>query len=173
MKTLMLIRHAKSDWNTIGQKDVDRRLNQRGEYDAPIMGKRLAARLQAAGQSLDAFSSSSACRAKQTALLLAAELGWDAESISWQDRLYLASPATLLDQIHAFPDDAQTAIVLAHNPGISELAEQLSGQWIGNVPSCSILTFHIPVVSWRDVSIKRGLRQAELVDFDCPKSLNA
>jgi len=173
MKTLILIRHAKSDWNTIGQHDVDRSLNQRGEHDAPIMGHRLAARLQAAGQSLDAFASSSACRAKQTALLLAAELGWNAESMDWQDKLYLASPATMLDIIRAFPDGVQTAIVLAHNPGISELAEQLSGQWIGNVPTCSILTFHIPVAHWRDVSIKRGLRQAELMDFDCPKSLNA
>ena len=170
MKTLILIRHAASAWNTIGQKDVDRRLNPQGEHDAPIMGQRLAARLHAADQSLDAFACSSACRARQTALLLAAELEWKAELIDWQDSLYLASPATMLDLIRAFSDDIQTAILLAHNPGISELAAQLCGQWLGNVPPGATLTFHIPVTHWCDVDKKAMRRQAELIDFDCPKS---
>ena len=164
MKTLILIRHAKSSWDTLEASDFDRSLNQRGRRDAPVMGARLAARLAAAGGSVDLLVSSSACRAEQTAQLLAPALGLSAAAIMWERKLYLASPAAMLNVIHALPDQANCVALLAHNPGITELAERLSDQWFSNVPTCGMVTLALPVQQWCDVH-----RRAIVINFDYPK----
>ncbi|MFQ5519701.1 MAG: histidine phosphatase family protein [Mariprofundus sp.] len=164
MKQLILIRHAKSDWNELGASDFERSLNHRGKHDAPIMGKRLAARLASDARQLDAFVCSSARRAEQTAMLLAPEIGFSASSIDWRRELYLASPATMLQVIRALSDAIETAVLLAHNPGISELAERLTRQSIYDMPTCGMVTIALPVTQW----VEAGGR-AELTDFDFPK----
>jgi phosphohistidine phosphatase len=165
MKTLILIRHAKSSWNDLGAHDFDRTLNHRGLDDAPMMGGRLVARLNDSGISLDAFVCSTARRAAQTAEMLAAQLQFPIESVDWRRALYLASPGTILDVIRSVPDEADTAALLAHNPGITELAEQLTGVYFGNVPTCGVMTLRLPIDLWVDAG-----GRAELIDFDFPKA---
>ncbi len=164
MKTLILVRHAKSSWADVGAHDFDRSLNDRGLHDAPIMGKRLAARLDACDMSLDAFVCSTACRAVQTVESLIVPLGFPVEAVDWRRELYLSSPATMLGVIHTLPEQAASAVLLAHNPGITELAEILTGLNVGNVPTCGVITLALPVNCWMDVG-----GRAELVDFDYPK----
>lgn len=163
MKTLLLIRHAKSGWDDLGARDFDRQLSTRGEDDAPRMGKRLAAALAGRNQQLDRLLASSAARAARTAQLLAAEIGYDPEEIEYRESLYLASPDTLLQAIHSLDDRIACAAVVAHNPGIAELAGQLIGRRVDHLPTCSIVTLAADLTHWRD------LQQAELLDFDYPK----
>ncbi|MDQ6982137.1 MAG: histidine phosphatase family protein [Mariprofundus sp.] len=167
MKTLVLIRHAKSSWEDPDSSDYDRILNNRGQHDALVMGKRLAARLETAGIGLDGFACSSARRAVQTAELLAAALDFPLASMEWRRELYLASPRTMLEVIQATPDEFGSVALLAHNPGITELAEILTGEIFGNVPTCGVITFTLPVDHWGDAGIG-----AELVDFDYPRRLS-
>ncbi|PIV31300.1 MAG: phosphoglycerate mutase, partial [Zetaproteobacteria bacterium CG02_land_8_20_14_3_00_50_9] len=95
MKTLLLIRHAKSDWADMHARDFDRGLNDRGRKDAPLMAGYMAEE----GFVPDAFVVSDACRAMQTATLMAAEFGISVDDIDWRHELYLASPRTLLAAI--------------------------------------------------------------------------
>ncbi len=159
MKTLILIRHAKSDWSDFSARDFDRELNERGKRDAPVMGQRLAARdIQP-----DAFVVSTACRAQETARLMTPALGFSIADIQWKDELYLASPSTMKSVIRQTADHVQTLALLAHNPGITELACQLAGTDISNMPTCGIITFELPVDRWAE------LNHARLIDFDYPK----
>jgi len=164
MKTLILIRHAKSSWQDLACSDYDRSLNHRGLHDAPIMGDRLASRLTDSGISLDAFVCSTARRAAQTAESIAAQLQFPIENMDWRRELYLSSPDTMIEAIRSIPDETASAALLAHNPGITELAEQLTGRYFGNVPTCGVVTITLPIESWLDAGSR-----AELVDFDYPK----
>jgi len=164
LKTLILIRHAKSSWQDSGSSDYARRLNHRGVTDAPIMGDRLAARLDADNVALDVLLCSSAQRARETAELLIPALGFPPENVDWRKELYLASPDAMLAAIRSVPDQAGVAALLAHNPGITELAEQLTGLYFGNVPTCGIITLTLPVKRWVDAG-----ERAALVNFDLPK----
>jgi phosphohistidine phosphatase len=160
MKTLVLIRHAKSDWSDFSVRDFDRKLNARGKRDAPIMGQRLAERhIQP-----DAFTVSTACRAKATARLMAPALGFSFADINWKDELYLSSPSTMKSVIRQTADHVRTLALLAHNPGITELVCQLANTDIGNVPTCGVITLELPVDCWSEVS-----NRARLLDFDYPK----
>ncbi len=164
MKTLILIRHAKSSWNEAGMSDFERSLNSRGEADAPMMGERLRMRLAHAQQPLDALLCSSARRADQTARLLAASLDFPADQIDWQRDLYLAHPQTMLEIIRAQGDDISTLALVAHNPGITELAEKLTGERFGDVPTCAVISIELPIDHWLDAG-----NWADLIDYDYPK----
>ena len=98
MAELLVLRHAKSSWDTPGQPDHDRPLNRRGRRDAPRIGELLAA------ESLlpDAVLCSTACRTVETWTLLSAAAGCPVAP-AFTDRLYLASGADLLEEIHSFP----------------------------------------------------------------------
>ncbi len=159
MKTLILIRHAKSDWSDFSARDFDRKLNARGKRDAPVMGQRLASRdIQP-----DTFIVSTACRAKATARLMAPALGFSFEDIDWRDELYMASPSTMKSVIRQTADHIQTLALLAHNPGITELANQLTAANISNIPTCGVAILELPVDHWAE------LNHACLLDFDYPK----
>jgi len=164
MKTLILIRHAKSSWNTPGMADFDRVLNSRGLADAPVMGERLCRHLAARQQQLDVLLCSAAQRADQTARLLASALDFPVDSIEWHRALYLASPRTMLSLLQSLPDTADTVALVAHNPGISDLAGQLIGEYFADVPTCSVISMSLPIEHWRDAG-----QAASLIDYDYPK----
>jgi len=164
MKTLILIRHAKSSWGEAGLNDFDRCLNARGLSDAPMMGDRLQKRLANAEQTLEYILSSSAQRADQTARLFATSLNFSMDQIDFRRELYLASPHSMLEAIRTIPAHASTAALIAHNPGISELAEKLTGERFGDVPTCAVISIELPIDHWIDAG-----NWADLVDYDYPK----
>ena len=164
MKTLFLGRHAKSSWDDTGLSDFERPLNERGERDAPEMGRRLARKHHTA----DVILASAALRARTTAVILAKEWGYT-KDISIEPDLYEASPSDMLDFIQELEDETRSALVVAHNPTITWLANLLGNLSIGNVPTCGIVALKIPCDKWSEV--KEGL--AELIELDFPKKVEA
>lgn len=139
MTTLVLVRHAKSDWGDPGLDDHDRPLNERGRRDAPMMAERLAA----AGVRLEAVLSSTALRARTTAAAFAEALGAE---LTLHERLYGAPASTLLDA--AASSGAERVMVVAHDPGMSVLAGRLSDDGIGHMPTCAVATFEWDADDW-------------------------
>lgn len=122
MKTLILLRHAKSAWDDHGARDFDRHLNAKGERAARTMGRHL----RDAGIGWDHAIASPAARVVET--LAAASDGYGgAIAPVWDRRLYLASVPMLLDLIHVVPDSVERLLVSGHNPGLEDLVLTLAG----------------------------------------------
>ncbi len=152
MKQLVLIRHAKSEWANVVVKDFDRTLNTRGFSDAPKMGLRLK-ELTALPQLV---ISSPAERAKLTAQLLLEQVGFDVDQVQWEENIYEASARILLQVVNELPDEYDTVWLFGHNPGLSYLAEYLTGGEVGNIPTCGIYAIDLDVDSWTEVSQHSG-----------------
>ncbi|MFC5788457.1 histidine phosphatase family protein [Agromyces tardus] len=161
MKTLVLVRHAKSSWEHAGTPDHERPLNHRGRRDAPDMGRRLRER----GLLPDVIRSSTAVRARATAVAIAAQFGIEPEAVVLDERLYGSSPDTILGVVGELDDSVETAMIVAHDPGLSDLAFDLSGT-IEHMPTCAAAEFSFDVARWSDVA------DAEPVEFrlETPRS---
>ncbi len=133
-KQLILIRHAKSSWNQPNLSDFDRPLNERGERDAPVMGKRLLER----GIRPNALVSSPAKRAFSTACVIAEALGFPPQQIRTEPRIYEATVGTLLAIIQALENRHQQVLLFGHNPSMSELSRYLSGESLEELPTCGV-----------------------------------
>jgi phosphohistidine phosphatase len=156
MIRLALVRHAKSDWGDAMLDDHDRPLNERGERDAPVM----AARLAESGFRPEVILSSSALRAKTTARAFADV--W-ALRVQLQPRLYGASARELI--VAASEAGANSVLVVAHDPGMSVLAGQLSGGEIAHMPTCAVATFSWDADDW---DVATALDPADWT-FDSPR----
>jgi len=143
MKTLFLIRHAKSSWDDAALADKDRPLNDRGKRDAPKVGERLAK----AGAKPDLILSSPAKRALTTAQIIAGKLDYKRKNIVVDDRLYAVEADVLLDVIRALDDEAECVMLFGHNPELTELAHRLSSE-ISRMPTCAVAEFSFDVKSW-------------------------
>lgn len=134
MITLVLVRHGKSEWGDGSSPvpDSERPLNDRGMRDAPVMARRLAD----TGFRPEIVLSSPAVRARTTAEAFAAQFDVTA---SIHPELYGASASTILE-VAASPR-ARSVIVVGHDPGMSVLAAQLSGDGIEHMPTCAVATF--------------------------------
>lgn len=121
-RKLIIMRHAKSDWTTNAGRDFDRPLSKRGNNDAPKMGNWLKK------QDLipDKVLSSPAQRTKQTAYLVAAELGLSEEDIIWDSTIYEASLSDLLTVLDNHTGEADILLLIGHNPSVDSLLEYLS-----------------------------------------------
>lgn len=160
MKRLILIRHAKSSWDSPGQDDFERPLNARGLRDAPAAAGRLAEFLQGEYVGIEA---SPAERARTTAEILAEPLS--ARDIVWNEDLYLCAPDSWLDIIRMWDDSLQTGITVGHNPGATSMVNRLTGSQMDNMPTCSITAMEFEVASWSELDWATG----KLVWFDYPK----
>ncbi|MBB3912147.1 SixA phosphatase family protein [Sphingomonas desiccabilis] len=116
MKTLTLLRHAKSGWDDPVARDFDRPLNAKGARAAETMGRHL----RGLGLAFDLVVASPAVRVQETLDHFAGGLG-ETLAPEWDRRLYLASEATLLDVVRALPDTAEQVLLVGHNPGLEEL----------------------------------------------------
>ena len=146
MKTLVLVRHAKSSWDDFSLSDFERPLNERGKRDAPMMARRIKSALLVP----DALVSSSAIRARKTAEAFARELGMDGSAIRLTEALYLASPDTIGRVVSSLDDQHQTVAIFAHNPGITDFANQLGVARIDDMPTCAVYAVSATVDHWLD-----------------------
>ena len=144
MKTLTIVRHAKSSWDHPGLSDRDRPLNKRGERDAPEMGRRI----QAHGIRPSLIVSSPAERAWSTARIIATELAYPLEFLQREKRLYLASVDTILDVIAAQDEGFNNLMIVGHNPGLTEFANFLSPGLTNNLPTAGIVAVEIDQDDW-------------------------
>jgi phosphohistidine phosphatase len=160
MKTLFLVRHAKSSWDDPSLADHERPLNDRGKRDAPKMGERLAKR----GVTADLILSSSAVRALTTARIIAEKIGYDPKSIVADRRIYGAQVSTLLYLIQELDDEHERVMLFGHNPELTELAHRFSGD-IEDMPTCAVVELTFDTPRWADVVACRPVA----VRFDSPK----
>ena len=160
MKTLFLIRHAKSSWDDTALPDKDRPLGDRGRRDAPKMGKRLAKR----DVKPDLILSSPARRALTTAEIIAKKLDYKLKDIVVDDRLYAGAVHSLLNVIHGLGDKPERVMLFGHNPELTEFAHRLSGE-ITHMPTCAVAEFTFSAKSWRNI----GKANLARVALDYPK----
>jgi phosphohistidine phosphatase len=134
MKQLLLIRHAKSSWDSAEITDFERPLNERGKRDAGTM----AGRLQSRGITIDLIISSPAKRAKKTAEIFAAALGYPKQDIRFIDKLYEPTPEVFYEVLNEIGNEDETVAVFSHNPSITSFASSLTNIRIDNMPTCAI-----------------------------------
>jgi phosphohistidine phosphatase len=160
VKTLFLVRHAKSSRDDPTLPDKDRPLNDRGMRDAPRMGERLAKQ----DAQPDLILSSPAVRALATAELIAKKLDYKVKDIVVDQRLYAAAPDDLLAVIHELGDKPKRVMLCGHNPELSELAHRLSNA-ITDMPTCAVAEFSFDTKSWSTV----GKREPTKVTLHRPE----
>jgi phosphohistidine phosphatase len=174
MKTIYLLRHAKSDWADAGVGDHERRLNERGRDAAPRMG----AYLKANRYRPDVVLCSTARRTVETLGLIKADLG-DAVTVEFEESLYLAEPPHLMQRLRSLDDAAKAVMFIGHNPGIAQFAQQLCAspkdaaeekthkRMREKFSTCAVAVIQSSAKAWRDV--RPGT--AKLKDFMRPKDL--
>lgn len=164
MKSLLILRHAKSSWKEPGTTDHDRPLNKRGKRDAPLMG----ALIQDEKIVPDLIISSSAKRALTTARAVAETAGYQGEILQ-EASLYLAAPAAYLEQLSLLPPTVQRVMMVGHNPGMAELLYLLTQQEHA-FPTAALAVVQWDVDDWDEVVAHP--RNGQLCDFWVPKELD-
>ena len=164
LKTLLLIRHAKSSWDDPALTDYERPLNDRGKKDAPAMAEKLYER----GIKIDAFVTSPARRARKTAEQFAKRYKKEKEYLLLKTELYMASDEAFNSVIEKLNDDIDCVAVFSHNPGITDFANSLTEDIrIDNIPTCGIFAVSIEAKKWN----KFKEAKKKFLFFDYPKAL--
>lgn len=170
MKTLTLLRHAKSGWDDLVSRDFDRPLNPRGRRAARAVGQEMKAQ----GLAFDLVLASPAQRVIET--LEEVSAGYGAIGPEFDQRLYLASAATLMEIVRATPDPVGRLLLVGHNPGLEELALCLSRRDEGGLrgevevkyPTGTVAQIELPAERWGEV--KEGV--GRMVRFIRPRDLD-
>jgi len=161
MKTLILVRHAKSSWKDRSLPDPMRPLNKRGRRDAPLMGQRLAEQ----ATDVELMIASPAVRAMETAEAMAEELDYPWDEIVADERLYHADPEDILVVIEEQDPWVDHLMLIGHNPGMTSLVNGLTRTNLDNVPTAGVVKLTYDVERWIDIASARPLH----VLFDYPK----
>ena len=148
MKKLLIMRHAKSSWGDNALADHDRVLNERGQRDAPRMGRFLASK----GHRPQEILSSTAIRARTTATLTAEAARWPCHISEFSD-LYHASPRDAIARLQELSDSTNTALLVAHNPGVSELVASLTAEYLNMVTAC-VAQIDLSIERWQDLTLE-------------------
>ena len=160
-KELIIIRHAKSDWENANLKDFDRTLNKRGKANAPEMAHRLLKE----GIIPQLIISSPAVRALTTAKFFADTWQIPLTEINQEPTIYEASVKTLLKVVNQFDNRFDKIAMFGHNPGFTDLVNYFGGH-IDNMPTCSVAILKFPFNDWAMISEGTG----KISLFDYPKS---
>lgn len=172
MKTLTLLRHAKSSWDDPVSRDFDRPLNGKGQRAALAVGRYL----RSEGITFDHVVASPATRIVETVEQVEAGYGSDLAPL-WDKRIYLASAGSLLDVVHELPAQAQTALLIGHNPGFEDLILTLIPDRAGDAlrdsveekfPTAAIAEMTFDVADWTAIRADGGT----LVRFIRPRDLD-
>ncbi|RYF55540.1 MAG: phosphohistidine phosphatase [Cytophagaceae bacterium] len=150
--TLYIVRHAKAEDRAIFMPDHDRQLTPDGIIAAARMGRYLH------GKAIlpDVIISSTAPRAKDTATVIAEQIGYDPAAIRLDDALFDGGPKAYLAALNALPTSVQSAMIVGHNPDVSYLAEYLTHQSIGSMSKGAVVTIVFDDVNWPEMSGRTG-----------------
>ncbi|MGA7982533.1 MAG: histidine phosphatase family protein [Chromatiaceae bacterium] len=165
-RELLILRHAKSDWNSDGSNDFQRPLAKRGKKDAPRVGEWLYRE----GLVPDFVISSPAERAKQTAVKVCKSLDFKKKQIVWDDAIYAADAPELLQVLARCPAAASTVLLVGHNPGLEDLVKFLAGDEVETpddgklLPTAATARLEMPD-DWQ--ALERGC--AQLVSVTRPR----
>lgn len=160
MKTLLLLRHAKSDWGNAGLRDFDRPLAKRGLKDAPRMGEVVKKQ----GVLPNFILCSPALRAKETMELFKQAAKLDAK-VEFEQNIYEASSAELIKLVRHLPNQYPCVLMVGHNPGFESLLSRLIGS-DRQMPTAALACIEFQIDAWEDVEDSEG----NLLWFSIPKS---
>lgn len=170
MKTLYLLRHAKSSWRDPSLEDDQRPLNKRGERDAPAMAARFALRVSSGlTPAPERLLCSPAVRARATARAFRKALILAKAARRYDPRLYFQGTQAMLEAIGEFDDTVASVLLVAHNPDLTDLYNRLCADHLEWLPTCALATLQFPVQQWRQLSLVQG----EMRDYDYPKRISA
>ncbi|MFQ5733465.1 MAG: histidine phosphatase family protein [Planctomycetaceae bacterium] len=162
MKTLFLLRHAKSSWKNDLLTDHERPLNKRGRTTAPLMGRFMAEKdLQP-----DVIVSSTALRAKQTTDLIVESSQFPAD-VQFTDELYPSGVSRCLSALQTYAGGSDAVMLVGHNPGLEEVLEVLTGRY-DRMPTCALAKIALSVADWAEVSFGAS---GELIGMWRPREL--
>jgi phosphohistidine phosphatase len=147
MKTLLVLRHGKSSWNDPTLDDHERPLNKRGRRDGSRVGKLV----RKYGMMPDVVISSEAVRARLTAEAVVQSARYSGE-ILLDQQLHMASPADILSLLRTVRENAETVMIVGHNPGLEELVTQLTGEQ-QDFPTAALAQIALPINRWRDFKL--------------------
>jgi phosphohistidine phosphatase len=159
MKTLIVVRHAKSSWDDFSIEDKDRPLNERGKKDAPVMAERLREKIK----KIDSFISSPAKRARKTAGFFIKEYDGAADDIVIEQQLYPGGTSALYNTVSGINDKHDVVALFSHNPGVTDFVNTLTDHRIDNMPTCSVFAVRSDIKHWKD--FKDAKHQLLLVDY--------
>ncbi len=164
MKTLVLLRHAKSDWGYEALKDIDRHLNERGYEDAYFMSDWYEKNMLLP----DLIISSSANRALNTAFIFARRFSIPESKVRIEEGIYESASPNLLNIISQLDNNNSCVMLFGHNPGITNLANELNKELMfDNIPTCGIVCIEFDIKNWKDIlKVKEG----KLVNYKFPKN---
>jgi len=161
MKTLYLVRHAKSSWKYPSLDDFERPLNKRGRKNAPFMGKILN-KLKV---TTDLVISSPANRAAMTARIIATAINYPLENIVYSEAIYEFSEDALIGVINKIDDNVNSSMVVGHNPATNGLVNYIGDQPISNIPTCGVCCVELDISSWSNI----GKNCGKICFFEYPK----
>lgn len=151
MKTLYIIRHAKSSWN-FDLPDHDRPLGERGRRDVRKMGKHL----KKSEPTPDLMITSTASRAFYTALFIADQWGYPEDAIVLSEGLFHAGVDDIVKLVSKLTGDS--VAVFGHNPGFTSLYNHLTGDHLDNLPTCGVIGVTFPIKTWSEIQPGQGTR---------------
>ena len=164
MKRLIIVRHAKAAKAEPHGEDFTRPLALRGEEDAAEMGRRLAR----SKVHPDAIVTSPAQRTLATARIIARELDFPWDEIRAAKSAYLTDAGDLLDLVRALDVRVEAALLVGHNPSVTELAQELVRGFAQDLPTGAVVSIDLPADTW--AGVKRG--SGSLRAYDYPKNIS-
>jgi phosphohistidine phosphatase len=150
MKTLYIVRHAKSSWDYEGIEDIDRPLKKRGIKDAHLMSKVLSTIISRP----DVFMSSSANRALHTAVVFCENFEYALSNLKIRRQLYSFSDGYLVKTVKALDDGFSSAIIFSHDHGINTFVNKFGSKPLAHVPTCGVVGIQFEEKHWKN--IKKG-----------------
>jgi len=151
MKTLYLVRHAKSSWKHSELSDFERPLNKRGKRDAPFVGNKLKEK----GVKPELMISSPAVRARETSVVIAKNIDYPINNIIVDENIYEASSTRLINIIRDFNDKYNSIMMVGHNPGFTMVNNYITDSYIENIPTCGVVGININS-SWEKLKSTSG-----------------
>ena len=147
MKVIYLIRHAKSDWSNAGVSDYDRTLNKRGQNDVALMGEKL----NELNPSINLIIASPAQRAFETVKYISKKIKYNFDNVDFNKSIYNSSSHNLNEIINSLNDNINTIALVAHNPGLTNLSNYLTNNYIDNIATCGIVKIELEINCWNEI----------------------
>jgi phosphohistidine phosphatase len=163
MKTLYLVRHAKSSWEDFAFDDFDRPLKSSGLADAYLMGNHLKDK----SVMPECIISSPAARAINTAIAFSVKMGFQIENIQMNAKLYECTQQDILEEVSTLNVACDSLMVFGHDPSLSNLFYFLTGTYLEKLPTAAVAAISLPIDSWSEIGNVKG----ELIFMEKPKEL--
>ena len=147
MKTVYIVRHAKSSWKYNGIKDIDRPLKKRGINDSYLISKVLQKKVS----SPDVFISSCANRALHTAMIFTYTFNYPLANLKISKSLYSFSDGYLIKTVKALDDSFDSAIIFSHDHGINDFVNKFGNKYLDHIPTCGVIGLRFDISHWKNI----------------------